>query len=558
LSSFAAVPSFSARVAAWPVVRSPRAVIVVCAVVAAALRLPFLFSGIGMDEGGYAYVASRWASGGHLYHDAWVDRPQGLMLVYRWLLDLGHAPWAIRLAMLLAGVGITVLLGIIGWLLLTPWTGAAAAALYAVIGVGPHIEGFTFNGELAAALPATAAIAAALWWKRCGRKRWLLAAGLAGGVALTMKQSGFDGLAVALVIAAATPSSRLTRRAERVGIVLAGAAAPLVASALHGLLTGWHAYWYAVVGWRLNAAAGGSRPLGLRLQDLAHTLPNGRADLWALALLAVLGAWSCARHPGLRRLVPLAWVAAAFAAFNVGGLYWPHYWVQMVPPLALLGGAGAGALPRRGAPWSQAPVALAITPVILALISLASLPSPLGPDGVAYAYRSSVDERVADYVDAHTPPRSPIYALVSEADLYFLAGRPSPYPYLWEAEVQQIPGAMARLERTLASPSGPRLVLVYTPATSVDRSGRLERVLVGHYRPVRTFTARGLSVVAMSRRHTEGAQFAATPSARSPGSSPTNRSASRVSIAASSACCSGDHSASRSAMALRRAWTRPS
>ena len=51
---------------------------------------------------------------------------------------------------------------------------AAAAGLYAVIGVGPHIEGFTFNGELAAALPATAAVTAALWWRRSGQKRWLL------------------------------------------------------------------------------------------------------------------------------------------------------------------------------------------------------------------------------------------------------------------------------------------------------------------------------------------------------------------------------------------------
>jgi hypothetical protein len=447
------------------------------------------------------------------------------MLVYRWLLDLGHAPWAIRLAMLLAGTGITLLLGLIGWLLLSPWTGAAAAGLYAVVGVGPHIEGFTFNGELAAALPATAAVAAALWWVRTGRTRWLLAAGLAGGTALTMKQSGFDGLAVALIVAAAAPAARLGHRPRRVAIVLGGAALPVAASVLHGWLTGWHAYWYAVVGWRLNAASGGARPLSLRLQDFLHTLPSGREDLWALALLAVVGAWACARVPGLRRLVPLAWVSVAFAAFNVGGLYWAHYWVQMVPPLALLGGAGAVALARRHAWAGGLTVVLACVPVGLSLISLASLPAPLGPGGVAYAYRSSVDEQVADYVDAHSPPRSSIYALVSEADLYFLAGRPSPYPYLWEAEVQQIPGAMTRLEHTLAAPTGPRLVLVYTPATSVDRSGGLERVLARHYRAVHTFTAEGLSVVVMGRRRGPGPQFAAGDRARAPGSSPTSRPA---------------------------------
>jgi hypothetical protein len=552
LSTIATAPTLSARVAAWPLVRSPRAVIGVCTLVAAAIRLPFLFSGIGMDEGGYAYVASRWAAGGHLYHNTWVDRPQGLMLAYRWMLDLAHAPWAIRLGMLLAGAGITLLLGVIGWLLLSPWTGAAAAALYAVIGVGPHIEGFTLNGELAAALPATAAIAAALWWKASGRKRWLLAAGLAGGAALTMKQSGFDGLAVAVLIAGVTPSSRITRRLRRIAIVLAGAAIPVGASALHGWLVGWHGYWYAVVGWRLNAAAGGARPLSLRIQDFFHSLPAGEADLWALACLAIVGAWACLHARGVRRAVPLAWTAVAFAAFNVGGLYWPHYWVQMVPPLALLGGAGAVALGRRGPKLPAAAVALACVPVVASLISLASLSSPLGPGGVAYAYRSSVDEQVADYVDAHTPPASPIYALVSEADLYFLAGRPSPYPYLWQAEVEQIPGAMTRLEHTLASPAGPRMVLVYTPATHLDHTGRLQHVLSDNYRPVRTFTASGLTVVAMRRRSGKQDQFAAA-SPRASDSSPTSRPARRPSIAARSACCSGDQSASSSSSASRRA-----
>ena len=70
---------------------------------------------------------------------------------FGWL-TLGHSPWAIRLGAVVFGAAITLLVGSIGWMLKGPWAGAAAAAIYAVVGVGPHVQGFTFNGEIAAAL----------------------------------------------------------------------------------------------------------------------------------------------------------------------------------------------------------------------------------------------------------------------------------------------------------------------------------------------------------------------------------------------------------------------
>src|SRR5438309_4284259 len=121
-----------------------------CCLAALLLRLPFLTTGIGPDEGGYAYVASRWAHGTQLYSRIWIDRPQGLLLVYRALLEIADKPWAIRLGAVLFGVSITFLVGLIGWLLRGPVAGVASAVVYAVVGVAPHLEGFTFNGELAA------------------------------------------------------------------------------------------------------------------------------------------------------------------------------------------------------------------------------------------------------------------------------------------------------------------------------------------------------------------------------------------------------------------------
>ena len=53
------------------------------ALAAFVLHLPFLTTPLSVDEGGYGYVAHWWASAADLYGDVWVDRPQGLLLLYR-------------------------------------------------------------------------------------------------------------------------------------------------------------------------------------------------------------------------------------------------------------------------------------------------------------------------------------------------------------------------------------------------------------------------------------------------------------------------------------------
>src|SRR5256714_7552991 len=214
------------------------------ALLAAVLRVPFIWAWVGADEGGYAFIAHNWANGVGLYHGVWVDRPQGLLVLFRVITDVAYQAWAIRAAAVLAGVALTVLLGVIGWMVRGPATGAIAAFVFAIVGVGPHIEGFTMNSELAAAVPAAGAVACAIRWRMVGRRRWLLAAGALGAGALLMKQSGFDGIAMALVIAVAT-ADPMRARARHAGLVLAGASVPLALAAFHGLINGWSNYWFA-------------------------------------------------------------------------------------------------------------------------------------------------------------------------------------------------------------------------------------------------------------------------------------------------------------------------
>ena len=448
----------------------PAGGIAAAAVGAVVLRVPFLHVGLSPDEGGYAYVARMWAQGARLYGpSAWVDRPQGLLLAYRLLLSIADGPWGIRLGAVVFGAAITVLVGAIGWMLKGPWTGAAAAVIYAVVGVGPHVQGFTFNGELAAALPATAAIAAALAWRRSGATLWLAVAGLSAGTALLMKQSGFDGL----LVAGAVVCTGSTRSRRSVGVFVTAALTPLAVSALHGLMVGWSDYWFAVVGYKLSAPSGADSSLAGRLGPLASSWVGARRDLELIVLAALAGVgFTLLRRP--RLWLPAGWLLAAFAGFNAASLYWPHYYVQLLPPLALLIAVGATTLPGRV--LAPAAILLVVGPALLKLDALEDMSLGAKRAVIPYYGQYVRDERVARAVDRRTRPGESIYALDSEPDLYFLADRPADFPYLWAHPLEEIPGAVTRLRALLAGPDRPALVVVFRPPRLVDRTGGLSRI----------------------------------------------------------------------------------
>jgi 4-amino-4-deoxy-L-arabinose transferase-like glycosyltransferase len=449
------------------------------------VRLPFLGS-VGPDEGGYAYVAWQWARGHTLYRSVWVDRPQGLILVYRLLISIAHTAWAIRLGAVVAGVAITLLLVAVGRLLDSPATGLLAGALYAVAGLGPHIEGFTFNGELAAAVPATAAVAASLVAWRRQSARWLVAAGVLGGAALLMKQSGFDGLVVAFAVAlAAAP------RLRRAGLVAAGAAVPLGAGAIGGWLSGWDVYWNALVTYHLADSGDAGR-----LAHMRQSLPAVSTDLLPLLLPALVGIWLLRRRPFEVRLA-LVWLAAAIVGVNVGGFYWRHYYVQMIAPLCLLAAVPLARIRVRAVAWATA--AVVALPTLAFLGALVQASDSSRDHMIKYALGYENDERVARYVRTHSSPDDTVYAAVSRADFYFLADRTAASPYIWAHPLNTIPGAKAELARKLSTPRRPDLVVLFQRRPLQQRDRRLGVLLARYYVPVWQ-TPSGTTVLAEKAR----------------------------------------------------------
>ncbi|WP_199517046.1 ArnT family glycosyltransferase [Nucisporomicrobium flavum] len=444
--------------------------------VAVLLRVPFLFTGLSTDEGGYAYVARQWARGDRLYTDVWLDRPQGLLLTYRALLAINGSGWAVRLGVVLAGAIITVAVAVIAGVLAGRTAGAVAAWIYAVVGVAPHLEGMTLNGELLASVPSTVAIAlTVLWWRRGRSLWWLAGAGVLAGVALTMKQSGIDGVLVGVLVLA------LARRGRAVPVFLAGVAVPLLASALHGLAVGWSAYWTALVGYQLSALGGTGSNTSTRLTDLGRHAGDIALGVVPVLLVSLPG-WRVLDR-GARWLLGV-WLFAGFVGINLGGSYWPHYFVQPLPALVVLAAVTVAGV--RAVRWRWALAAVATLPTLVWLAALVPM-SPGGrADTIPYDALAARDDRIAAVIRASTGPDDRIYVLESEAYLYFAADREASYPYLWGKPIDKIPDALPRLRAMLASPQRPALVVLDTPPAAVDPSGGIAADLAAHYHPETT------------------------------------------------------------------------
>lgn len=112
------------------------------------MRLPFFDAPLTADEGGYAEAARLWGQGATLYRDIWVDRPQGLILVFRGALQFGTSTEAIRAVAAAVGALSVLATMLLAFRLTGRRTVAfASGLLMATAGASPFLESFTLAGS---------------------------------------------------------------------------------------------------------------------------------------------------------------------------------------------------------------------------------------------------------------------------------------------------------------------------------------------------------------------------------------------------------------------------
>jgi 4-amino-4-deoxy-L-arabinose transferase-like glycosyltransferase len=439
-------------------------------------RLPFLHTPLTADEGGYAEVARLWSHGAVLYQGAWVDRPQGLLIIFRAMLHVdGGSAEALRALAAVAGalvVGVTM---VVTARLAGRIPATIAGLAMATVGAAPFIESFTLSGELLASFFAVASLLAFILYLERSAPGWLIAAGILTGCAVLVKQSAFDAGAAAAVYLVWT--RRRAGLAPAAALVAAAFVPVLVAAAT---AQSFHDWWYAMVTYRDQADSILTGSFHARLHQARQSLPAAERGLGVLVLLALAG-WR--RWP----LLGVLWLGFATLAVIGGGNFHNHYYQQMVPPLALLAGIGGAELVRRRqVAWA------AIVAVVLAATVFVT--APLWFDSPGAQARTifpddphlQTDAAVVRYVRAHTRPGQRIFVMWAAADIYYLSGRDPSFRYMWFRNIQAIPGALGQARRMLAGTRPPALVVGINSPASMDPSGRTQRILDTRFRKVAT------------------------------------------------------------------------
>jgi hypothetical protein len=456
-----------------------RALVVIVALAAwldMSLRGKFLTVALNTDEGGYATIARLWREGYRLYGPvAWVDRPQALLVAYRIAGATGNAQ-AFRLMAILFALVTLVAVAVCATILGGNRAGAIAAVAYALLSPAPHLEGFTANGELLSEAFCATAAALAVWWLRTPRTTLLVAAALAAGVAPLVKQSAIDGV---VVVAAALIISRRFDRRTLIITTASVLAAPLVA-VVYAAATGFSDFWYAVVGYRSQSESILSGSVTTRMHLLTATIPPAIRDLAPLLVFAPIGIVVLVRS---RSFLVVVWLAAAIIGFLAGGLYHPHYWVQLIAPLAVLAGVGVDAVYAR-----SRLVAVTLAVVTLSVVVVTSRAVYTAPNQAQRSLLTSNDARIlsAPAVGRElrrlARPHQRVFVMWANAAAYWYADRTPALRYLWFLNITGIPGARNDARAVFTSRRPPVAFAEYQSPASIDPTGTVAAVISRRYR----------------------------------------------------------------------------
>ncbi len=396
-------------------------------IVTVGLHLPlFARPFYNADEAIYSGVASRLVSGETLYTGAVDHKPPAIYLTYAAVFRVfgRNAIHAVHVVCVLWVLATALLVGVIARRRAGEPAGTVAALLYGAYTMASIPKWFlAANSELFVMLPATAGVLVAL-----ARPASALACAWAGALvslgALYKIQGVFALLPIAYAIVcdreAAWPAPyRVVSALPRLGALAVGALVPVALSAL------WLHRAGALEAARFWALAYASHyAVSIDLVDaLGRLAARGGFFCYTLPWLPI-GAVVEARHlrgQGDRDGVALfVWLGAGALAVSLGGRFYQHYFLQILPPLCAL-----------AAPPLVRGFRAATGPARLALAILAGAPP------VAFFVFSpwndwylSIDpkeprayEAVAAHLRTHTPRDARVFVWGNTPEIYLLSDR---------------------------------------------------------------------------------------------------------------------------------------
>ncbi|HST30372.1 MAG TPA: glycosyltransferase family 39 protein [Chthoniobacterales bacterium] len=341
-----------------------------------AMRLPLLGIPFERDEGEYAYIGWRLGHNELPYRD-WVDqKPPAIFWVYRTALSLPFDPVrAVHFAALLFAAASSCALFFLARRIMDPFWAFVAAALFSLLSADPFAQGTAANTEQFMLLPLI--LSQIAFFKSVEDVRNTIPTWLCGaliGTAIAFKQVAAVNwfLLVALYPIFARPEGRWR------GMIR------FIVQSLGGLLTvfGLIALYFWIRGGLSSLVENvithnleyiGAMTWSDRIDFCLGTLralARSEAIVWILSAVGLIALVVAGRMKWLAFLA--GWLIASAIGVSASGYFFPHYFQQLLPPLALVAIFGAQWV-SEFRPWRNSWVPRAVISLFLIALPLRTL-----------------------------------------------------------------------------------------------------------------------------------------------------------------------------------------
>jgi hypothetical protein len=395
------------------------------------------------DEGEYAYAGQLILQGIPPYQLAWNMKFPGTYFAYAGLMAVfGQSPQGIHCGLILVtSLGIWLIF-LIGRELMSPAGGVLAAAFFTVLSAVPFTYGLAGHATHFVVLGVCLGGYALLRMEKNRPLLWASVSGLAFGAAILMKQH-----AVFFAVAAGgwvllRACIKKTNGMETAVVFGLATVLPLLLMAM-GLA--WAGVWDRFNLWTIQYARDyiADFPLSVVPRQFAAgfgPILGGGIWVWVFGVTGILLVFL--RTPYRRAaFFGTGLLIAGFAAVLPGFYFRGHYFLVVMPGIALLNAALLLALADRIRQHPQAQMLKLIAPCLL-LVILTDLAVRSGAiwfeDTPAQVCRSLYgfnpfpeSPEIARYLAAHTRPEDTIAVLGSEPQIFFLARRHSASGYIY-------------------------------------------------------------------------------------------------------------------------------
>jgi 4-amino-4-deoxy-L-arabinose transferase-like glycosyltransferase len=398
------------------------------------LRLAFLHEPFDRDEGQYATIAQEILRGGLPYRDAIEIKPPGTFYLYALAISLfGATTEAVRIfTALYALLTVTAVYGVARQIA-GARAGLCAALLYGIYSTVPRLQG-NCNTEVFLVLPMTAGVWCFLKAIDTRKRSYLYGVGLCAALAMLVKPVALPVVVLEFLLIPffRSGTGRLKDAALDLAAFLLPAAACAMATIAYFSLRGGlddFLYWTVEFPRRYKDAEIFLTP------TLAAISWQLRSVLVVPALLGIPAAlWLAATKRTITGMLPLLLILAVSLAIALPGKNHPHYFIMIIPFLAIPAGIGLVSITR----VPRLPTCLALLVVFGACVfsvwknyKFYTVYSPEQVATASYGTTTFVHSvKIAQYLREHTRPDDYIFQWGFEPELYFLSDRRCPNPYL--------------------------------------------------------------------------------------------------------------------------------